>query len=79
VPTELWDVEIYCDGPGCQTTTRHSIWADSERQAFGRARAELVRNHGWVRMRRTHDGALVDLCPHHKPHLGTRPKEQTHA
>ena len=76
---ELFEVEIFCDGPGCQTTTRHVVWATSERQAFGKARVELIRNHRWVRALMRSNGQPphpVDLCPNCKTHLK---KEPAHA
>ena len=59
---EFHEVEITCDGPGCESVTYHSGWADNLRAAFTRARVELVRNHGWGRLT-SPLGPPLDLCP----------------
>lgn len=63
------EVEIFCDGPACSASTYHGVWAESEQGAFGKARAELVRTHGWVRMRRQPGNVPVDLCPQCKDRI----------
>lgn len=69
---ELYEIEIFCDGPGCQTTTTHSLWAESERAAFTKARAFLVGEAEWARASVRSAGQpdrAVDLCPMCKTYL----------
>lgn len=84
MPESYFEGEIFCDGRGCQTRTSHSLWAASQREAFTKARRELIQHHGWVRTISGSTGQPVDLCPEHRPARPgatstANPKEYAHA
>lgn len=66
------EVEITCDGGGCETATYHSGWAPSLRTAYTRARLELASHHGWTRTLDPTAGEFRDYCPLCTPATLTR-------